>query len=131
MLRRLALVLVMAGLSVAATIPVTAAARGQLPLIYVDPLSVSIEDWFVFTGSGFEPGTAIIASFIAPDGQPWDLTDNPLVVEGDGTFRLPILPVQDLALVTGRPATVQLGRWVATFTLTEEVYYDVGFVTLP
>jgi hypothetical protein len=110
---------------------VRAAPRAQVPTIYVEPSRGSIQDWFVFTGEGFQPGARVWVIFFAPDGQIWDLVDNPLVTAEDGTFRLPILPEQDLALVAGSPATVQLGFWIARFALDEETWWEQTFVVLP
>jgi hypothetical protein len=131
MILRVAILLCVLGFSTAVLAPVSAAPSAQVATIYVDPSSGSRQDWFVFTGEGFVPGTRVWVIFFAPDGQIWDLVDNPLLAAEDGTFRLPILPEQDLALVLGSPATVQLGLWIARFALDEETWYEQTFVVLP
>jgi hypothetical protein len=85
----------------------------------------------VFAGSGFEGRTPLMVYFWAPDGEPWELADNPLLTGDDGTFRLSIIPAVDFAIVPGRPATVQLGRWIARFTLPDESYYEQAIQVLP
>jgi hypothetical protein len=129
MIRSLMFALVLLGTGVAAMAP--AAARAQLPTIYVDPGMGAIDDSFVFYGSGFTPGMELTVWFVAPEGTIFDLVDNPLLVQSDGTFRLPILPAQDLGLVPGFPATVPLGRWIAHFQVPDETYYEATFVVLP
>jgi hypothetical protein len=53
------------------------------------------------------------------------------VFTGEGTFRLPILPEKDLAVVPGNPATVQLGLWIERFALDDETWYEQTLVLVP
>jgi hypothetical protein len=57
MIRLLALALLVIGTAVAALLPLPATA--QEATIYVDPASGSLDEWFVFDGSGFVPAGEI------------------------------------------------------------------------
>jgi len=131
MIARAIVLLCVLGISSAAITPARTSPLTQLPMIYVEPSRGSIQDWFVFTGEGFEPGSPIWVIFFAPDNSIWDLVDSPVVATDEGTFRLPILPEMDLALVPGNPTTVQLGIWIVRFALSEETWYEQTFVVLP
>jgi hypothetical protein len=127
MLRQVVLIALTIGLSMAVTAPADSAPRAQEPAIYIEPSTGSVETQFVFDGSGFGPGTEISVSFIAPNDHTIELASNPLVVGDDGTFRLTIVPMDDLTDEPGNPHSVHTGRWIATFTLSAETYYQQEF----
>lgn len=131
MIHRAVLLLSVVGVTCLLLSPALAAPTTQVGSIYVDPSTGSAREWFIFTGSDFASRTPMVVTFITPTGEIWDLVANPLVTEADGTFRLPILPEQDLALSPGNVATVQLGRWFARFTLDDTTYYEQPFTVLP
>jgi hypothetical protein len=109
----------------------TAASSMQLPTIYVEPMTGGPGDWFVFTGADFVPGTVITVAFIDPDGDLVRFKGDPVTADSTGAFRLPIMPALDLARVTEREVTVQIGRWFARFTLEDDTYYEQLFYVLP
>jgi hypothetical protein len=127
MLRQVVSIVLTVSFIVCVAAPVGSALRAQGALIYIDPTSGSPETKFEFPGSGFEPGSGITVSFISPQRETIDLASNPLIVEDDGTFRLTVVPMDDLTNEPGNPHSVQRGRWIATFTLSEEVYYQQAF----
>ncbi len=133
MIRRVTLLALLLGIGVLSTreYPAAASTRAQLPVIYVDPSTGTADTWIVFTGSGFPPGDNIRVFFISPTRELVRYANNPITVEQDGTFRLPVLPSQDLAVVPDRDVTVQLGRWIADFVLADDTYYEQIFVVVP
>jgi hypothetical protein len=133
MIRRVTLLALLLGIGVLSTqeYPAAASTPAQLPVIYVDPSTGTADTWIVFTGSGFPPGDTIRVFFISPTRELVRYANNPITVEQDGTFRLPVLPSQDLAVVPDRDVTVQLGRWIADFVLADDTYYEQIFVVVP
>jgi hypothetical protein len=132
------LVVLTVGLSLAGTLvlgcsssnspePAESAPLAQEPVIYIEPSTGTVESQFQFAGSGFEPAAKITVSFSASSSHTIALASNPLVAEDDGTFRLTIVPMNDLTNEPGNPHSVHTGRWLATFTLSAETYYQQEF----
>jgi hypothetical protein len=127
MLRQVVVVVLAMSVSLVVAARIDLPVRAQEADIYINRSSGTVEDQFVFTGSGFEPGANINVSFITPQRGTFELASNPLIVEDDGTFRLTIVPMNDLTDDPGNPHSVQTGRWIATFTLSAETYYQQEF----
>lgn len=124
MLRRSLVALALASLSLG-TVVAPAAHAEELS---VSPASAPAHDTFTFTGSGFQPGAALLETYTAPNGeQYWYFVrgDETLVAVGpDGGFAVEVNMARD---IPGHLA----GRWQAHYCYDVTSCWHVAFDVEP
>jgi hypothetical protein len=88
------------------------------PAVTLDRTSGSASDTFVFSGSGFEPGTVLRGKYTTPAGKEYGFTagygEATFVAGGDGTWSLSFTPSRS-------PSTDSAaGEWKFTFCLSND-----------
>jgi hypothetical protein len=113
-MRRILAVLAIVALGVVAVAAHGAPAHAQTPGITVTPGSSNQFDTFVFSGSGFAPGTELEERYTSPDGEVFTyyINGQPAVVVagGDGTFSVEVRPSVDFS-------GAREGRWLVSFCI--------------
>jgi hypothetical protein len=89
---------------------VTVGVHAQTAAITVTPGGGNQFQTFTVAGTAFTPGTALTVTFVSPDGEdfPYLALDgsNVVLVAGDGTFSVTVVPAVDFA-------GARAGKWTA------------------
>src|SRR6476661_3861113 len=118
MIKRLLSALILAGVLMSGGIQATTPAHADDPTVTVSPASGSQDLTFVFTGSGFTPGSIVQATFTSPDGTdvsfyfPGTTVPYFVTVDDSGSFTFTVQPSTELA---GH----QSGVWTAKLCISD------------